>query len=36
MFHEEKIVCHNLEKLYPTENSQGHKVKLIAHVTSGW
>ncbi|XP_031775337.1 uncharacterized protein LOC100864924 isoform X2 [Apis florea] len=35
MFHEEKIVCHNLEKLYPTENSQGHKVKLIAHVTSG-
>lgn len=35
-FHEEKIVCHNLEKLHPTENTQGYKVKLIAHVTSGW
>ena len=34
-FHEEKIVCHNLEKLHPTENAQGYKVKLIAHVTSG-
>ncbi|XP_033199190.1 uncharacterized protein LOC117161629 isoform X1 [Bombus vancouverensis nearcticus] len=34
-FHEEKIVCHNLEKLHPTENTQGYKVKLIAHVTSG-
>ncbi|XP_017877886.1 uncharacterized protein LOC108623702 [Ceratina calcarata] len=32
-YHEEKIVCHNLEN--PTENAQGHKVKLIAHVTSG-
>lgn len=35
MFHEEKIVCHNLEKLYPNE-SMGNKVKLVAHVTSGW
>ena len=37
-FHEEKIVCHNLEKLHPptSENTQGYKVKLIAHVTSGW
>ncbi|XP_012151524.1 uncharacterized protein LOC100876146 isoform X2 [Megachile rotundata] len=34
-FHEEKIVCHNLEKLHPTDNAQGYKVKLIAHVTSG-
>lgn len=34
-FHEEKIVCHNLEKLHPSENTQGYKVKLIAHVTSG-
>ncbi|XP_029672408.1 uncharacterized protein LOC115241037 isoform X2 [Formica exsecta] len=33
-FHEEKIVCHNLEKLYPNE-SMGNKVKLVAHVTSG-
>ncbi|XP_077255530.1 uncharacterized protein LOC143893705 [Temnothorax americanus] len=29
--HEEKIVCHNLEKVYPNDN----KVKLVAHVTSG-
>ncbi|KYM94469.1 hypothetical protein ALC62_14912 [Cyphomyrmex costatus] len=35
IFHEEKIVCHNLEKLYPNDNMQGNKVKLIAHVTSG-
>lgn len=35
-FHEEKIVCHNLEKLYLNENMQGNKVKLVAHVTSGW
>lgn len=34
--HEEKIVCHNLEQLYPNDNMQGNKVKLIAHVTSGW
>lgn len=34
--HEEKIVCHNLEKLYPNDNFQGNKVKLVAHVTSGW
>ncbi|CAK9799500.1 hypothetical protein ANTPLA_LOCUS1980 [Anthophora plagiata] len=34
-FHEEKVVCHNLEKLHPTESTQGYKVKLIAHVTSG-
>lgn len=34
--HEEKIVCHNLEKLYPNDNMQGNKVKLVAHVTSGW
>ncbi|XP_046822106.1 uncharacterized protein LOC124425603 isoform X1 [Vespa crabro] len=34
-FHEEKIVCHNLEKMHPNDNMQGHKVKLIAHVTSG-
>lgn len=33
-FHEDKIVCHNLEK-YPNENMQGNKVKLVAHVTSG-
>ncbi|XP_011879326.1 PREDICTED: uncharacterized protein LOC105568339 isoform X2 [Vollenhovia emeryi] len=33
--HEEKIVCHNLEKLYPNDNMQGNKVKLVAHVTSG-
>ncbi|XP_025160689.1 uncharacterized protein LOC105182797 isoform X2 [Harpegnathos saltator] len=33
--HEEKIVCHNLEQLYPNDNMQGNKVKLIAHVTSG-
>ncbi|XP_076668912.1 uncharacterized protein LOC143369187 isoform X2 [Andrena cerasifolii] len=35
VFHEEKIVCHNLETLQPTDNGQGYKVKLIAHVTSG-
>ncbi|XP_012265284.2 uncharacterized protein LOC105691407 [Athalia rosae] len=34
-FHEEKIVCHNLEKLYPNDNMLGHTVKLVAHVTSG-
>lgn len=34
--HEEKIVCHNLEKLYSSDNMQGNKVKLVAHVTSGW
>lgn len=34
--HEEKIVCHNLEHLYPNDNMQANKVKLIAHVTSGW
>ncbi|XP_066584159.1 uncharacterized protein [Prorops nasuta] len=34
-YDEEKIVCHNLEKLYPNDNMQGHKVKLIAHVTRG-
>ncbi|XP_053986083.1 uncharacterized protein LOC128880240 isoform X2 [Hylaeus volcanicus] len=34
-FHEEKIVCHNLEKMHPTDNSQGYKIKLVAHVTSG-
>ncbi|XP_072752670.1 uncharacterized protein [Anoplolepis gracilipes] len=34
-FHEEKIVCHNLEKLRLNENVQGNKVKLVAHVTSG-
>lgn len=34
-FHEEKIVCHNLEKLYPNDNMQGHIVKLVAHITSG-
>ncbi|KOC68029.1 hypothetical protein WH47_03187 [Habropoda laboriosa] len=34
-FHEEKVVCHNLEKWPPTESTQGYKVKLIAHVTSG-
>ncbi|XP_011685303.1 PREDICTED: uncharacterized protein LOC105448455 [Wasmannia auropunctata] len=33
--HEEKIVCHNLEKSYPNDNMQGNKVKLVAHVTSG-
>ncbi|KAL6266588.1 hypothetical protein P5V15_003434 [Pogonomyrmex californicus] len=33
--YEEKIVCHNLEKLYPNDNMQGNKVKLVAHVTSG-
>lgn len=36
VFHEEKIVCHNLEKMYPNDNMQGNKVKLVAHVTSGW
>ncbi|XP_012223903.1 uncharacterized protein [Linepithema humile] len=35
VFHEEKIVCHNLEKMYPNDNMQGNKVKLVAHVTSG-
>lgn len=35
-YHEEKIVCHNLEKLNPNDNMQGNKVKLVAHVTSGW
>ncbi|XP_029156626.1 uncharacterized protein LOC114929299 [Nylanderia fulva] len=34
-FREEKIVCHNLEKLYINDNMQGNKVKLVAHVTSG-
>ncbi|XP_015190925.1 PREDICTED: uncharacterized protein LOC107074205 isoform X2 [Polistes dominula] len=34
-YHEEKIVCHNLEKMHPNDNMQGHKVKVIAHVTSG-
>ncbi|XP_020280717.1 uncharacterized protein LOC109853237 [Pseudomyrmex gracilis] len=34
-YHEEKIVCHNLEKLNPNDNMQGNKVKLVAHVTSG-
>lgn len=34
-YHEEKIVCHNLEKSYPNDNTQGYKVKLVAHVTSG-
>ncbi|CAL7946745.1 unnamed protein product [Xylocopa violacea] len=35
MFYEEKIVCHNLEKLVSTESTDGYKVKLTAHVTSG-
>ncbi|OAD52163.1 hypothetical protein WN48_02766, partial [Eufriesea mexicana] len=34
-FHEEKIICHSLEKLHVSENTQGHKTKLIAHFTSG-
>ncbi|XP_043487509.1 uncharacterized protein LOC122514637 [Polistes fuscatus] len=34
-YHEEKIVCHSLEKMHPNDNMQGHKVKVIAHVTSG-
>lgn len=34
-FHEEKIVCHNLEKLHPNDNAQGHTEKLVAHITSG-
>lgn len=33
---EEKIVCHNLEKMHPNDDMQGPKVKLVAHVTSGW
>ncbi|KAG7201492.1 hypothetical protein KM043_004249 [Ampulex compressa] len=33
--HEEKIICHNLEKMYPNDNTQGYKVQLVAHVTSG-
>ncbi|XP_046424468.1 uncharacterized protein LOC124303534 isoform X1 [Neodiprion virginianus] len=34
-FHEEKIVCHNLQKLYPNDNMQGYTVKLVAHISSG-
>lgn len=33
---EEKVVCHNLEKMHPNDDMQGPKVKLVAHVTSGW
>ncbi|XP_014204767.1 uncharacterized protein LOC106636780 [Copidosoma floridanum] len=29
---EEKVVCHNLEKMHPSDET---KVKLVAHVTSG-
>ncbi|XP_023317631.1 uncharacterized protein LOC106655313 isoform X2 [Trichogramma pretiosum] len=32
---EEKVVCHNLEKIHPKDDSEGLKVKLVAHVTSG-
>ena len=34
-FHEEKIVCHNLEEM-EQKGDKGPKVKLVAHVTSGW
>ncbi|XP_033322939.1 uncharacterized protein LOC117218551 isoform X1 [Megalopta genalis] len=33
--HDEKIVCQNLEKFHSGDSAQGHKVQLIAHVTSG-
>jgi hypothetical protein len=33
---EEKVVCHNLEKMHPNDDMQGTKVKLVAHVASGW
>ncbi|KAJ8688442.1 hypothetical protein QAD02_024237, partial [Eretmocerus hayati] len=32
---EEKVVCHNLEKMHPKDDMQGPKVKLVAHITNG-
>lgn len=35
-FHEEKLVCHNLEPADPNDKNQRNRVKLVAHITSGW
>ncbi|XP_043286807.1 uncharacterized protein [Venturia canescens] len=34
-FHEEKLVCHNLEPADPNDSNQRNRVKLVAHITSG-